>query len=182
MSVYSTPCCAHNVRSSSHCCGSTASTIRSCASDNQISHGARPGYFSGACVSSTRAPTPSAISPIAEDNPPAPQSVIARYKCCASTRTSITNFSVIGSPICTLAPDTSPVVASMVIDENVAPRRPSRPVRPPSTTMRSRACGATWSTNEFDVPMQPAYTSGLAVYPGSYNTAPATVGRPILFP
>jgi len=32
------------------------------------------------------------------------------------------------------------------------------------------------------IPMQPQYTSGLAMYPGSYSTAPATVGRPILLP
>ena len=57
--------------------GGTATTIRSWASDSQISHGARPGYFSGAAVSSTSAPMRSAISPTAEDSPPAPQSVIA---------------------------------------------------------------------------------------------------------
>ena len=53
----------------------------------------------------------------------------------------MSSFSVIGSPICTLAPATSPVVASIVALENVAPRKPSRPVRPPSTTTRSPACG-----------------------------------------
>ena len=46
-----------------------------------------------------------------------------------------------GSPIWTLAPATEPVVASIVSDENVAPRIPSRPVRPPSTTTRSPGCG-----------------------------------------
>ena len=44
---------------------------------------------------------------------------------------------MMGSPICTEAPATSPVVASMVMEENVAPRMPSRPVAPPTTTMRS---------------------------------------------
>jgi hypothetical protein len=71
--------------------------------------------------------------------------------------TSMSSFSVIGSPICTLAPATSPVVASMVALLNVAPRRPSRPVRPPITTTRSPGWGPgsshspSWAT-----PMQPA--------------------------
>ena len=74
---------------------------------------------------------PSAISPIADDSPPAPQSVIAVYRPVgAASSTSISSFSVIGSPICTLAPATSPVVASIVALENVAPRRPSRPGAP----------------------------------------------------
>ena len=34
--------------------GGTASTMRSCASDSQISQGCRPGYLSGTCSSSTR--------------------------------------------------------------------------------------------------------------------------------
>ena len=69
-------------------CG-TATTIRSCASLSQISHGARPGYFSGASARSTSAPTPSAISPIAEDSPPAPQSVIAEYSVGARRREQV---------------------------------------------------------------------------------------------
>ena len=55
-------------------------TMRSWASLSQISHGARPGYLSGASARSTSAPMPSAISPIADDRPPAPQSVIAVYR------------------------------------------------------------------------------------------------------
>ncbi len=103
----------------------------------------------GTCVGpeprSTSAPTPSAISPIADDNPPAPQSVMPEYMSSAPTSTSISSFSTIGSPICTLAPATSPVVASIVADEKVAPRMPSRPVAPPSTTIRSPACGPSWT-------------------------------------
>ena len=66
--------------------GGTATTIRSWASDSQISHGARPGYLSGAAVSSTSAPTRSAISPTADDSPPAPQSVIAVHRCVGAGR------------------------------------------------------------------------------------------------
>ena len=70
--------------------------------------------MSGTRSSSTSAPTCSAISPIADDRPPAPQSVIARTARRRSSSASISSFSVIGSPICTLAPATSPVVASIV--------------------------------------------------------------------
>ena len=101
--------------------------MRSCASDSQISHGSRPGYFSGTASSSTSAPSTSAISPTADDRPPAPQSVIAVHRCSAPSSTSISSFSVTGSPIWTLAPATSPVVASISALENVAPRMPSRP-------------------------------------------------------
>ena len=94
----------------------------------------------------------------------------------------MSSFSVIGSPICTLAPATSPVVASIVALENVAPRRPSRPVRPPSTTTRSPGDGPVSGARSAATPMQPQNTSGLAVKPGSYSTAPATVGSPILLP
>ena len=66
--------------------------------------------------------------------------------------------------------------------EKVAPRNPSRPVRPPNTITRSLGIGGTCSTYVFDTPMHPANTSGLAVNAGSYNTAPATVGKPILLP
>ena len=129
-SASSTPWRSQRARSSASRSGGTATTIRSWASDSQISHGARPGYLSGTAVSSTSAPTPSAISPTADDSPPAPQSVIAVQRWSAPVSTSISSFSVTGSPICTLAPATSPVVASIVALENVAPRMPSRPGAP----------------------------------------------------
>ena len=114
-SASSTPWRSQRSCSASRCAGGTATTIRSWASDSQISHGASPGYLSGTTFSSTSAPTPSAISPTADDSPPAPQSVIALHRSsAASLSTSISSFSVTGSPICTLAPATSPVVASIV--------------------------------------------------------------------
>ena len=78
--VASTPCRAQRATTSSACAGGTASTIRSCASLSQISHAASPGYFSGARRTSTSAPTCSAISPTADDSPPAPQSVMSVYR------------------------------------------------------------------------------------------------------
>ncbi len=145
--------------------GGTASTMRSCASDSQISQGARPGYFRRTLFNSTSQPSLDAISPTAEDRPPAPQSVMSlyRHRSRARTMTSIRPISVIGSPICTEAPETSPVCASIVMDEKVAPRRPSRPVRPPSTMTRSPTCGFLRCFPLGAMPTQPQKTSGLAV-------------------
>ncbi len=81
----------------------------------------------------------------------------------ASSSTSITSFSVIGSPIWTLAPATSPVVASIVAEENVAPRSPSRPVRPPIAITRSPGRGPGRGSPSAATPMHPQNTSGLAV-------------------
>ena len=87
-SASSTPWRSQRARSSPSRSGGTATTIRSWASDSHISHGARPGYLSGTAVSSTSAPTPSAISPTAEDSPPAPQSVIAVQQVARRTRSA----------------------------------------------------------------------------------------------
>ena len=78
-------------------------------------------------------------------------------------RASITTFSVTGSPICTLAPATSPVVASIVALENVAPRMPSRPVRPPTTTIGVAGMGTVCGVQPSAAPMHPQNTSGLVV-------------------
>jgi len=102
-------------------------------------HGARPAYFSGASASSTSAPRPSAISPIAEEKPPAPQSVIDENRSASAARStaSITLRSVIGSPICT-APELSFSLSVCSSSElKVAPWMPSRPVRPPRATITS---------------------------------------------
>ena len=66
--------------------------------------------------------------------------------------------------------------------EKVAPRMPSRPVAPPSTTTRSPGYGPVGSARSSAVPMHPAKTKGLAVNSGSYSTAHDTVGSPILLP
>jgi hypothetical protein len=54
-----------------HVAGSTASTIRSCASLSHTSHGRRPGYFSGAWARSTSAPMPFGHLADRADKPPA---------------------------------------------------------------------------------------------------------------
>ena len=79
----------------------------------------------------------------------------------------MSSFSVTGSPICTLAPATSPVEASIVVLENVAPRMPSRPVRPPSTTTRSPGNGPSGNGRSAATPMHPQKTSGFVVKPTS---------------
>ena len=150
--------------------GGTATTIRSCASDSQISQGWSPGYLSGTTVElhvgahalghladRRRQPAGSAVG----DRRP------EHGASSAPASTSISRFSVTGSPICTLAPATWPVVASIVRLENVAPRMPSRPVRPPSTTTRSPGCGPVDGTSSGATPMHPQKTSGLVVKPRS---------------
>ena len=163
MSAKSTPTRRQRAPNSSRRSAAIDTTMRSWASDSQTSHGSSPGYLRGTRSRSTSAPTPSAISPTADDRPPAPQSVMPEYRSSAPTSASISSFSTTGSPIWTLAPATSPVVASIVADENVAPRIPSRPVAPPSTTIRSPGCGPSWTGRVVATPMQPAKTNGLVV-------------------
>jgi selenophosphate synthetase-related protein len=77
MTTASTPSSAKTFRMrSTFSCG-TESTIRSCASEIQISAYERPAYLSGTRSRWTSAPSFSPISPTALDSPPAPQSVIA---------------------------------------------------------------------------------------------------------
>ena len=103
-----------------HSCG-TASDMRSCASDKNISHGCSPSYFRGASARSNSAPPESlAISPTELLSPPAPLSVNVRYSPAsrASSRNSYIFRCVIGSPICTAWAGDSARSSS---DENVAP-------------------------------------------------------------
>ena len=72
----STPCATQMARSRSTLAGGTESTMRSCASEIQISVGLRPSYFTGARSRCTVAPTSLPISPMALEKPPAPQSVV----------------------------------------------------------------------------------------------------------
>ena len=65
----STPCASHTARRRASFAAGTESTMRSCASLIQISHGDRPAYLSGASPSSTTVPRPSLISPTAELKP-----------------------------------------------------------------------------------------------------------------
>ena len=145
-----------------------AKTMRSCASDSQISQGFKPGYLSGARSRYTTAPSPSLISPTALENPPAPQSVNAEYKPSALTHkiTSCVCFSAIGLPICTLEPAILAVLVSISRLEKVAPRNPSRPVRPPIATIKSpaRALGGfAFIGLAGRIPTQPQNTSGFEV-------------------
>ena len=102
----STPCARHTARRRSNLPGGTESTMRSCASEIQISVGLRPSYFTGARSRLTVAPTSLPISPTALENPPAPQSVVPLYSgpsgwSRAASMASSIFFSVIALPICT---------------------------------------------------------------------------------
>ena len=86
--------------------GGTARTIRSWASEIQISVYESPSYFSGARLELDLGAESRPISPTAELKPPAPQSVIERNspRSRAWRTTSRTIFSVIALPICTAPP------------------------------------------------------------------------------
>ena len=106
---------------------------------------------------------PLSISPAADENPPAPQSVANSINpnSRASRMKSAAFFSSIGLPICTAPWSSAWLLVSRAADENVAPFSPSRPVRPPTTTMARpgrmalamSCCGMT--------PAVPQKTSGL---------------------
>src|SRR5436190_15368287 len=144
ITVASTPSEQHRCSKASQLPGGTERTIRSCASEIQISVYESPEYLSGALSSQTSAPDSAPISPTALENPPAPQSVIAEYspRSRAARITSISIFSVIALPICTAPPERDSLSCVSSADENVAPWIPSRPVLPPTATMNSpvRTC------------------------------------------
>ena len=89
---------------------------------------------------------------------------------------------MMGWPIWTAVPAMSLVLVSISMLEKVAPRKPSRPVRPPSATIKSPALDWVGLLPWGKIPKQPQKTSGLAVYPSWYKIAPFTVGMPILLP
>ena len=70
----------------------------------------------------------------------------------------------------------------MAAEEKVAPCIPSRPVRPPMATMRSR--GSTFLRTALTgmSPTVPTKTSGLKRKASSNQRAPAAVGMPMRLP
>ena len=153
--------------------GGTASVIRSCDSEIQTSHGAMPWYFSGTLSSCTWQPLHSfAISATEQERPPAPLSVMLRYRPRSRASFTITSenfFWVIGSPICTAV---TGLFGSSASEEKVAPWIPSLPTRPPTITMRSPARAAFSKSfrppcSRGITPTVPAKTSGFPAYRGS---------------
>ena len=65
-------------------------------------------------------------------------------------------------PICTAPPLTFSDSALNSAEENVAPWMPSRPVRPPTTTIRSPGRASFWQRSTGMTPTVPQKTSGLA--------------------
>ena len=122
-------------RSSGRSFSSTAMTMRSWDSDRKISQEMSPGSLRGALSRKISPPVTESISPAAEEKPPAPQSVMKtmRPRSRASRMKSSVFFSSIGLPICTAVKSSSWEASSRAAEENVAPLRPSRPVRPPMT-------------------------------------------------
>ena len=95
--------------------------MRSWLSETRISHGDNPACFRGTLARSISQPfVYSAISPMDDDSPPAPLSVmqVMRPASLASNTMSSIFFCVMGSPIWTALEGDSSVSSR---DENVAP-------------------------------------------------------------
>ncbi len=122
----------------------TARTIRSWASEIQISVYESPSYFSGARSSQTSAPISSPISPTALEKPPAPQSVTAVIQPAVAGGQQHVEHHLLGDRVADLhgaAGERLRSRWSVRRELNVAPWMPSRPVRPPTATIRSPGCG-----------------------------------------
>ncbi len=134
--------------------------MRSCDSDSQISQLSRSDAFKGASSSLTWAPHLAPSSPMAEEKPPAPQSVTERYRrrSRAASKASKTRFSWMAWPIWTAEEGAS---APSSAEEKVAPCRPSRPVRPPTDTMRSPGLTSFLTAHCGRTPTVPQNTRGL---------------------
>ena len=126
---------------SSRSLASITTAIRSCDSEIASSVPSSPSYFLGTLSRFTT--RPSVSSPIATETPPAPKSL---QRLIISVTAGLRNKrwilrSVGGLPFWTSAPQESSESTVCSLDEPVAPPQPSRPVRPPSNTIRSPADG-----------------------------------------
>ena len=135
-------------RNSSTSAAAMAHAMRSWLSEMASSVPSRPSYFLGTLFRLIR--RPSAISPKATDTPPAPKSLQRLMRRHASPRRnrrwSLRSTGAL--PFCTSAPQCSRLPRLCALEEPVAPPMPSRPVRPPRSTMTSPGAGfsrRTWS-------------------------------------
>ncbi len=126
----------------------SATAMRSWLSAMASSVPSRPSYFLGTLFRSMN--RPSASSPTATDTPPAPKSLqrlIMRHASPRRNRRWILR-STGALPFCTSAPHVSSDSSLCAFNEPVAPPMPSRPVRPPRSTITSPGAGVsrrTWS-------------------------------------
>ena len=126
--------------------GSSTTAMRSCDSEIASSVPSRPAYFF--LMALRLMMRPSASSPMATATPPAPKSLqrlIMRLTFGLRNRRWILR-SVGGLPFCTSAPQVWMDSSVCSLEEPVAPPMPSRPVRPPSSTMTSPGCGRSRTT------------------------------------
>ena len=111
-------------------------SIRSCDSESRISYGVRFASRSGTWSRSSSIPSPprAAISLDDEVSPAAPMSWIATIApvFIASRHASISNFSVNGSPTCTVGRLASLSASNSAEASRLAPWMPSRPVAEPT--------------------------------------------------
>ncbi len=115
--------------------------MRSCDSDTHISQGASPDSLRGTFSRSTSAPQPAsrAISPTTQLRPPPPRSFMPVMRCLAFTskHACMTGSLVMGSPSCTAPLESSSDVSVRSREAKFTPCMPSRPVRPPMSTITS---------------------------------------------
>ena len=126
--------------------GASTTAIRSWLSLMASSVPSRPSYFLG--TASRSMARPSASSPMATDTPPAPKSLHRLMRAVAAgSRNSRWSFRSSGAlPFWTSAPQVVRLSLLWLLEEPVAPPQPSRPVRPPSSTMTSPGAGTSRRT------------------------------------
>ena len=125
---------------------------------------AAPGTSAGRSARSTSAPTPSAISPIADDRPPAPQSVIAVYR---SVRVGEqVDQQLLGDRVADLHAGAGDVARGRV-HRGARERRAAQPVTTGAAAQHDDQIAGVrtgqWGTSSAATPMHPQKTSGLAV-------------------
>ena len=147
-SRFSSLAMAMNLSTSS---GASATAMRSWLSLMASSVPSRPSYFLVTLFRSMY--RPSASSPMATDTPPAPKSlqrlIILQASSRRNRRCSLRSMGAL--PFCTSAPQCSRLSSLWALEEPVAPPTPSRPVRPPSSTITSPGAGHSRRTWEAGV-------------------------------
>ena len=125
--------------------GSRTTAMRSCDSERAISEPSRPSYLSG--TRSRWMWSEGASSPMATETPPAPKSLqrLIRRLTAGSRKRRCSLRSVGASPFWTSA-EFWRAVSVCSFEEPVAPPTPSRPVRPPPSTMTSPGAGTSRRT------------------------------------
>ena len=168
--------------------GRTIAHIRSCDSLIKISSGDKVSSRKSTRSSQTcMPPSPfEASSLVAHEMPAPPRSWIPSTSpaCSTSRVASISNFSMKGSPTCTLGRLVGPPSLKVSEARTETPPMPSPPVRAPYRTTKfpTPFALARWISSCFIAPTHNAFTSGLPLYEASKTISPPIFGRPKQLP